>query len=328
MSTGTSIPYHLRPNKAVERGLFIESLRKIAGAFNISEYQYIGFGGPFLEDFKSLHNELKIKDMICIEVDENVRKRQLFNRPLSCVNILEEPSSSTSFINEHNFEKESLVWFDFVSFNRIYEQLCDIRQLVSSLAAGDVFKVTLNANSSNLGKSDSEDNLLAYRLKKYRDLVTTEYEPHTLEEDDFASKNFPNILLQSFKRAVAAGIASAPELEVVPISAFVYEDGQKMLTATGVIVDRENKAKFFEDSRIQHWSYYSPNWHEAKNISLPSLSVRERLLVEQLLPDGNCDDVMDALGYFVGSGEADARRQMNNFIDYYRAFPWFGKVGL
>lgn len=281
-----------------------------------------------MEDFKSLHNELKIKDMICIESDENVRKRQLFNRPLSCVNILEEPCSSTSFINEHNFEKESLVWFDFVSFNKLYQQLSDIQQLVSILAAGDIFKVTLNAHSPNLGNSDSEDNLQAYRLKKFRDLVTTEYEPHTLEEDDLVSKNFPNLLLQSFKRAVAAGISSAPELEVVPISAFVYEDGQKMLTATGVIVDRENKEKFFEDSRIQYWSYYSPNWDKAKNISLPSLSVRERLLVEQLLPDSTCDDVMDKLGYYVGSGEADARRQMDNFIDYYRAFPWFGKVGL
>lgn len=328
MASGTSIPYHLRPNKAVERGLFIESLRKMALAFNISEYQYIGFGGPFLEDFKSLHNELKIKDMICIEVDDNVRKRQLFNRPLSCVNILNEPCSSTSFINEHNFEKESLVWLDFVSFNDLYQQLADVQQLISVLAAGDIFKVTLNANSSNLGNSDKEENLQAYRLQKFKDLVTPEYEPMSMEEDDFASKNFPNILLQSFKRAVAAGIASEPKLEVVPISAFVYEDGQKMLTATGVIVEKNKIDDFFERSRIQHWPYYSPTWDDPSNISLPSLSVRERLLVEQLLPDGTCEEVMSKLGYFVGSKEADAKSQMANFIDYYRAFPWFGKVGL
>ncbi|WP_374048756.1 O-methyltransferase, partial [Escherichia coli] len=36
MSTGGSIPYHLRQNKAIERNLFIESLRRLNNYTNIS----------------------------------------------------------------------------------------------------------------------------------------------------------------------------------------------------------------------------------------------------------------------------------------------------
>ncbi|WP_368860746.1 O-methyltransferase [Vibrio cincinnatiensis] len=126
MSTGTSIPYHLRPNKAVERGLFIQSLRKINKYLNISDYRYIGFGGPFLEDFKALHHELKISDMVCIEVNENVRRRQQFNKPLSCIDFLDRACSAKDFINEHDFDKKSIVWLDFVSFKDLSHQLSDV----------------------------------------------------------------------------------------------------------------------------------------------------------------------------------------------------------
>ncbi|MGT0148893.1 O-methyltransferase [Vibrio metschnikovii] len=70
------------------RGLFIQSLRKINKYLNISDYRYMGFGG-LRGDFKALHHELKISDMVCIEVNENVRRRQQFNKPLSCIDFLD-----------------------------------------------------------------------------------------------------------------------------------------------------------------------------------------------------------------------------------------------
>jgi len=69
MSSGSTIPYHLRQNKAVERVLFEEQLKLVSTwlesleATPIEKYRYIGFGGPFLEDFKSIHRNLKIEDM-------------------------------------------------------------------------------------------------------------------------------------------------------------------------------------------------------------------------------------------------------------------------
>lgn len=328
MSSGTSIPYHLRPNKAVERGLFIHSLRKIDNYFNISDYCYIGFGGPFLEDFKVLHHELKITDMKCIEINDNVRLRQIFNKPLSCIDFGDNSCSSTEFINKHEFNKQTIIWLDYVSFKDLYQQLSDITQLLKNLSHGDIFKVTLNANSANLGSINDISNLMEYRLKQFKKLITSDYEPHNLTEESMHSREFPNALLKVLKRAIAKGMASSNDLEVIPISAFVYEDGQKMLTIMGIVIERAQKIEFIEKSRIESWAYYSKDWKEPINITLPALSARERLLVEQMLPDSNYDDIRSALGFYIGSAEQPAKEQMESFISYYRSFPWFGKVVL
>ena len=53
MSAGTSRhpPYHLRPNKAIDRFLLVDLLRHVPYEER-KRYEYIGLGGPFLEDFK------------------------------------------------------------------------------------------------------------------------------------------------------------------------------------------------------------------------------------------------------------------------------------
>ena len=82
MSAG-SIPYHLRPNKAVDRLLFLELCSKLAPDLNIEGggYQYVGFGGPQMEDFRLLHEKFPQMPMLCIEKHENVVPRQKFNCP-------------------------------------------------------------------------------------------------------------------------------------------------------------------------------------------------------------------------------------------------------
>ena len=97
--SGGAVAYHLRENKAIERGLFIELLTRVGRVANISDYTYIGFGGPFLEDFKALHASLRIAKMISIEMDENVCKRQAFNRPADFIEIEKCTSNSSSTLS-------------------------------------------------------------------------------------------------------------------------------------------------------------------------------------------------------------------------------------
>lgn len=56
--SGASIPYHLRPNKAIDRYAFLELLSKVDRYIDcdISQYKYVGFGGHSLEDFKYIHS--------------------------------------------------------------------------------------------------------------------------------------------------------------------------------------------------------------------------------------------------------------------------------
>ena len=327
MSSGGAIPYHLRPNKAVERGLFVESLRIIGKYLDIENYRYVGFGGPFMEDFKILHNELKISDMLCLEVEPNVRVRQNFNKPVSCVKLNEETMSSEEFLTQDDFQKSSIVWFDYVSFGEFYTQLSEVRELVSNLASGDVFKVTLNAHIPNLGKSETDRTLQEYRFNKFKKMVTEEYESRKAKVGMMTNKQFPLCMLYSLERAVSYAMFSS-ELEIVPISNFVYQDGQKMLTVMGVVLEKDKVGDFYSETKIEEWEYFSNGWGEVMNIDLPVLSARERLFVEQMLPDGRYNDIVDKLGYYIGESENESELKMKNFMQLYRAMPWFGKMVL
>jgi len=96
----------------------------------------------------------------------------------------------------------------------------------------------------------------------------------------------------------------------------------------GIVLEKDQIAEFNEKTSISSWAYYSERWEQIKNISLPALSSRERLLVEQMLPGSNYDEIRETLGFYPAEKEALAKEQMENFISYYRTFPWFGKFTL
>jgi hypothetical protein len=79
MSNGSSVPYRLRPNKAVDRELFLALLVRLAATMKIENHQYVGLGGPFLEDFRLIHARLGINDMVCIESEENMAISDFLN---------------------------------------------------------------------------------------------------------------------------------------------------------------------------------------------------------------------------------------------------------
>lgn len=327
--SGTSIPYHLRQNKAVDRALFVGLLKKVGIYDNISSYRYIGFGGPFLEDFKIIHHELKIKDMISLENNENVIKRQKFNKPLSCITILDKAKDSTEFIQEHAFDQKTILWLDYVAFNTLPQQIQDIRASLNKMGNGDILKVTLNANSSNLGPVENKgDDLNQFRLEKFRNMVTQEFFPAGLTKDDVTNKNFPKTLLKTIKVLVNSVMQHRVKEKIHLLTSFVYEDGQKMLTITMIILDESSQEKFFSDSRIKFWQFFNEDWNIVQDISMPAISIRERLAIEALLPDADCELINQTLGFYIGADVNEARSTMDSFIRHYREFPWFGKLSL
>ncbi|WP_307735332.1 O-methyltransferase [Massilia soli] len=323
MSGAGSIPYHLRQNKAIDRSLFIDLLSRINRYRNISSYSYIGFGGPFLEDFRTLHSALRIKTMISIESDKNVAERQRFNLPTSCITISNELSGD--FLTRHTFDAPSIVWFDYAVPSQLGSQLAEAQSLVSKLAAGDIFKITLNASPEPLGRPRDGSDLRAFRAAEAAKRLA-DYGPAVLDVDDVTTRRFPNLLLHALFSACKRGVSGAPRLYVQPLTAFVYKDGQQMITATAIILDKLDKDAFLAQTRLAHWPHSSLDWVRPRSISIPDLSTKERLFIESLLPGGASTDIRNALGYYVGSDEADAEELMSNFVTYYRMSPSYSRV--
>lgn len=322
MSAGGTIPYHLRQNKAIDRALFIDLLSRVGRYRNISEYSYVGFGGPYLEDFKFLHSSLRISDMISLEGNSNVAKRQAFNQPLSCIDVRHQKSGD--FLIKHVFDKPSVVWFDYAIPADLSEQLGETRQLVSMLTAGDVFKITLNANPESLGRPKDGD-LREFRAERAQERLT-EYGPAVIDPDMVTAKNYPTLLLHAIYSAAKKGVEGDRRLYVQPLSSFVYKDGQQMITATGILLNHADKDPFFLASRIQHWAYRNLTWDTPTSISIPDLSAKERMHIEALLPDVDPARIADQMGYYVGGDEEEAEALMRNFVTYYRLSPWFSRV--
>lgn len=328
MSTGGSIPYHLRQNKAIERNLFIESLRRLNNYTNISEYVYIGFGGPFLEDFKQIHNLLKVTKMISIEGDKNVHCRQQFNKPLSCINLGDTPEMSGDFINRYNFDDKTIIWLDYATPSDLNAQLNEIVNLVTKLKPKDIFKITLNANPEALGKNPSERDPRAYRFQKINDILTQDFLPPNAVVEDVGFKKYPMLLVNAMRRAIGHGLKGRNDIRIHPLTSFVYKDGQQMVTLTAIVLENTDteEAKFIDNSRIKNWPFYDGKWSNPKNINVPAMSLKERIHIESLLPEASVENIHETLGFYIGSTPSGANSNLSNFIEYYKVVPWYSKI--
>jgi hypothetical protein len=268
-----------------------------------------------------------LRQLVSLEKNGDVVKRQQFNQPVSGITLHE--MTSGDYLTKFDFDQPSIVWFDYTDPKGLGIQLGEIELLVRKLNAGDLFKVTLNASPEPLGRPrDIETDLRAYRLERFRERAGS-YCPSGADEDSVTTANFPKTLLKSVESAAKHGLDTKPRCVLMPLSAFVYADGQQMLTITAIVLEKVDIPTFCAESRLGSWPFHARDWEDLKPISVPQLSIRERLHIESLLPgETNVDAVFASLGFEIGPTPTEARLQMQNFMHYYRLYPWYSRVVL
>lgn len=326
--SGGSVAYNLRPSKAVERNLFVDLLGRVGRYSNISDYSYFSLGGPFLEDFKIIHAALRISKLTCIEGDPEVVKRQRFNVPVSDLKFYE--GRIDSFLSTFFPDGPCIVWFDYASPRQFDQQFTEFSALLRKLAHGDVFKITLNANPSALAaKNDGEapDQLWARQMEKFKSRAPR-YAPADLRPEDMKASIFPSTLMRAVHRAVE--LARVPKgVIVLPLASFSYVDTHQMLTVTGIILDEVEVENFLQSTRIRHWPFANLGWADIpRPISVPDLSLRERLRLEGLMPKATAEELAIELGYQISDAQHDTNRMLQSFTEYYRLLPQYSRVVL
>lgn len=331
--SGSDLAYHLRPNKAIDRNLFIALLERIGRVRNISAYEYIGFGGPMLEDYKALHAALRINRMHSIERNPETFKRQKFNRPASFIKLHQVESGE--FFRTHQFnDKGTIVWLDYTEAKELKTQLDEFVSLAASLDCHDVIKITLNASVSKLGaENEPPQNRAASRLKVLRDRIEN-YAPEDLSPADMQTAAYPKTL----QRCVHQAITSLPNREggryFQILSSFVYADGQQMLTITGIVFKtpaEKARADFFRQARLAHWPFVNMDWSAPQVIAVPSLTAKERMRLDEVLPTtrGNDQRRQARLERHLGFQPSDTNEMaLAHYAQYYRHYPHFSRVVL
>lgn len=317
MSAGSSLPYRLRPNKAVDRELFLSLLMRLAPKLALEKYHYVGLGGPFLEDFRMIHGRLGIAKMTCIETEEQVHKRQLFNRPVASIECVHK--SLEDYLDETDFEAPAIVWFDYTEPKGITTQVERFARTVGVVPIGSVLRVTLNANPGALGKPAgnlSEAELMDWRLQAFQRRLGSLF-PSGLAADGMTQKSFGNSLLQAVKLAVEKEVLSFRDRRVVWALATHYADGQAMVTAVLVICEKDDKSV---EDLVKGWEFYATT-AAPHRLDLPALSTLERLTMESDV------DPQTKMGFELPESDM-GENPFEVFKKFYRIYPHFSRVEL
>jgi hypothetical protein len=331
MGSGSSVPYRLRPNKAVDRELFLSLLMRLAPKLALEKYQYVGLGGPFLEDFRLVHARLGIAKMTCIETEEQVHKRQVFNRPIAsiaCVhNTLED------YLDETDLETPAIIWFDYTEPKGITTQIERFARTVGTVPIGSVLRVTLNANPTSLGTPDPKDlsvevegeasedravkpTIQEWRLARFKERLGALF-PSGLTADGMTFKTYGPSLLRALKLAVDSEVLSFRDRRIVWALATHYADGQAMVTAALVVAPRSDSSI---EELVKDWEFYTLT-DAPHRLDVPALSTLERLTME------SNDNAKTRLGFELPTSDMGVD-PFEVFKKFYRIYPHFSRVEL
>ena len=330
MSRGSSIAYRLRPNKAVDRELFLSLLSRLAAKLSLENYAYVGLGGPFLEDFRLIHARVGIDKMVCIESEEAVHLRQSFNRPIESIQCVH--AKLEEYLAETEFETPVVLWLDFTEPKTVVSQIETFARQTCELPLFSVVRITLNANPTSLGKppavqmavalpgenerAGGTETELEWRLAKFRERLGGST-PNGLTPDGMTHRNFGSSLLEALRLCAEREVLDHPERKLIWALATHYSDGQPMVTATAIVVpDGDQEVQ----SIVENWQYVSTPKRPLR-LDLPALSTIERLTMESTA------NPKERMGYDLPVSDM-GEDPFEAFKRFYRVYPHFARVDL
>jgi len=331
MSTGSSLPYRLRPNKAVDRELFLSLLMRLAPKMGLEKYHYIGLGGPFLEDFRLVHARLGLCRMTCVESEKEVHKRQLFNRPIASLDCVH--ATLEDYLDQHDLDEPAIIWFDYTEPRRIITQIERFAQTIGMVPIGSVLRVTLNANPESLGKPDANEisveindaessdrgqkpTTQEWRLARFKERVGYLF-PSGLVAEGMTQKKYGLSVLRVLKLAVEKESLNFSDRRIVWGLATHYRDGQAMVTAALVVCPADDLSV---EELLRGWDFHSTP--DAPHLlDLPALSTLERLTME------STDNVREKLSFNLPKSDMGGD-PFSVFKKFYRIYPHFSRVEL
>ena len=301
--------YHLRPNKAVDRFVLLEAIRRLERFEDLAQYTYYGLGGPYLEDFRVLYEMRDDIRMVSIESKERIFKRQDFHRPCSTLQL--ENVDIFQFIDQYEHDdQKSIFWLDYTNLKLANFEYFEL--LLKKVAERSLVKVSLRAEAT-----DWRDDPKSF-VQEFRAIMPDPDDDPPLMDSSYA-KLLQDMLMIVAQRALPGELPTMFQ----PITSFFYSDSTGMLTVTGVVCSRDDEKTFRE--AFDGWHFANLDWREPKVIDVPILSTKERLRLQEKLPcEGDAGKtLLEALGYELDGGADGTMRQLEQYSKYHRYYPYF-----
>lgn len=337
--SGASLPYALRQNKFVDRRIFIDLLSRLERYVPLDDHVYISMGGATLEDHRLAHAVIGMKRLVSFDNTDWVVKRQAFNRPVDYVKIIKKQSSD--LIANFSSEMRSLgfggapnaaIWLDYTKPSQLGVQVRELHQLLDILQPHDVVRITVNASSSAIYSPRIVDEKLEpasvfrpIRLSKLSDRLN-DYMPEGVTAEEMTDDGLPSVIARAIQKAVKAAFPADNDSVAMPLSIVKYNDGQQMLSCTLFIIERSQIEQFLARAKPEEWPFYSKDWEDIHEISVPDLTLRERLFINERIPTKTPIEVSNDLGFHFDGDAPSAEKYITQYQKYYRFYPQFHHV--
>lgn len=328
--SGDDIPYQLRPNKFIDRQLFMELLSRLIVPRCPEKYVYVSMGGRHLIDHHAVYNQLGIEAQYSFDHDANEVERQRLNRPTGktvCARLdsADLPLKLDEILATFPRKRNLIVWLDYTGTER-RTQFQEVVQTLVRLRDGDVFRVTLNASAGSLSKGDDWKTAGApdpgkYRADRLREQIE-EYMPTAITS--ISDTGLTSTLAQCLELAVKGAEAQKATLRISPALLTTYRDGARMLTAT-VAISEGNVEIPFPPPAFSRWKYSCRGWDDIQEIYAPVLSTRERGRLDARL-HGGATKMLDSLKFFPNKDRPRSLEALRSYREFHRFYPIFRSV--
>jgi hypothetical protein len=325
--SGADIPYQLRPNKFIDRQLFVELLARALIPRGSDRYIYLSMGGNHLIDHYAIYNSLGIQAQFSFDLNPNAVARQKFNRPTDAticetMNSADLPSRMDEIAARFPRKKNLIVWLDYTTTDR-KTQLQEVVQTLLRLRHGDIFRVTLNAQApasdkwKNAGFNSpghARADLLRQELETFMPTDVA-----LIGEDEFAS-----VLARCVELAVKTAEAQRPDIIFRPALLTSYKDGVRMLTVTCTASD-PNQTQLFPTELFWKWKFACKGWKDINYIFAPLLSSRERHKLDSNIKRGPAR-MLRALRFLPAADQVRSVAAIQSYRTFHRYYPTFRHV--
>jgi hypothetical protein len=170
-------------------------------------------------------------------------------------------------------------------------------------------------------------------MERLRTLESTigDFMPHGTEEAALTNAQYPNLLFAVTERVFDQAMQASPGLSFHVLCSFSYSDSaHTMLTVTGIVLDEGVRPwrDFLRQSGLASWDFLLGKDRAPREISMPVLSARERISVEEKLPLSapRKASLSRRLPFRGAENEREWQAMLESYADFYRHYPHFARV--
>jgi hypothetical protein len=154
-----------------------------------------------------------------------------------------------------------------------------------------------------------------------------EFFPESKRGIDYKLEEFAGALGLAIKKAIVDGIEGLPEVNAVPFALFRYTDSlHQMITCSAILVPVAEKGTFLERSRLEDCEFYSGVWEKLHEIAVPDLSIKERMLIDEMIFDEPIEQIHARIPFKFDEKLERSLFALQQYRLHYQRYPHFMRV--